>query len=47
MPLEEEGSKRDNVEVNTTHIGLGFHAPALWVIDNRLAQTLVASSRFC
>jgi pimeloyl-ACP methyl ester carboxylesterase len=36
--LEEEGEQRENVEVNTTHIGLGFHAPALWVIADRLAQ---------
>jgi len=36
--LEEEGGQRENVEVNTTHIGLGFHAPALWVIADRLAQ---------
>lgn len=36
--LEEEGEGRENIEVNTTHIGLGFHAPALWVIADRLAQ---------
>jgi pimeloyl-ACP methyl ester carboxylesterase len=36
--LEQEGGERENVEVNTTHIGLGFHAPALWVIADRLAQ---------
>ena len=36
--VEEEGRERENVEVNTTHIGLGFHAPALWVIADRLAQ---------
>lgn len=36
--LEEEGDGRENVEVATTHIGLGFHAPALWVIADRLAQ---------
>jgi pimeloyl-ACP methyl ester carboxylesterase len=36
--LEEEGEQRENVEVNTTHIGLGFHAPALLVIADRLAQ---------
>jgi len=36
--LEEEGGERENIEVNTTHIGLGFHAPALWVIADRLAQ---------
>ena len=36
--LEQEGTIAENVEVNTTHIGLGFHAPALWVIADRLAQ---------
>ncbi|HMN70362.1 MAG TPA: alpha/beta fold hydrolase [Rhodoblastus sp.] len=36
--LEQEGGERENVEVATTHIGLGFHAPALWVIADRLAQ---------
>jgi len=36
--VEQEGDERENVEVNTTHIGLGFHAPALWVIADRLAQ---------
>jgi pimeloyl-ACP methyl ester carboxylesterase len=36
--LEQEGGERENVEVNTTHIGLGFHAPALWVVADRLAQ---------
>jgi hypothetical protein len=35
--LEVEGEQRENVEVKTTHIGLGFHAPALWVIADRLA----------
>jgi pimeloyl-ACP methyl ester carboxylesterase len=38
--LEEDGEKRENIEVITTHIGLGFHAPALWVIADRLAQPL-------
>ena len=37
--LEQEGGERETVEVNTTHIGLGFHAPALWVIADRLAQS--------
>jgi pimeloyl-ACP methyl ester carboxylesterase len=36
--LEEEGGQRENIEVNTTHIGLGFHPPALLVIADRLAQ---------
>jgi pimeloyl-ACP methyl ester carboxylesterase len=30
--LEEDGGQREKVEVNATHIGLGFHMPALWVI---------------
>jgi pimeloyl-ACP methyl ester carboxylesterase len=38
--LEVEGDQRENVEVKTTHIGLGFHAPALWVIADRLAQSV-------
>lgn len=36
--LEREGEGRENVEVRSTHIGLGFHPPALWVIADRLAQ---------
>jgi pimeloyl-ACP methyl ester carboxylesterase len=36
--LEQPGPNRENVEVRSTHIGLGFHAPALWVIADRLAQ---------
>lgn len=36
--LEDEGPERENVEVATTHIGLGFHPQALWVIADRLAQ---------
>jgi len=36
--LEQEGPERENIEVNTTHIGLGFHAPAFWAIADRLAQ---------
>jgi pimeloyl-ACP methyl ester carboxylesterase len=35
---EEEGPDRENVEIRTTHIGLGFHPAALWVIADRLAQ---------
>jgi len=37
---EKEGPGRENVEVRTTHIGLGFHPAALWVIADRLAQPL-------
>lgn len=36
--LEQEGPQRENIEVRTTHLGLGFHAPALWAIADRLAQ---------
>ena len=36
--LEPEGAKAENIEVRSTHIGLGFHAPALWAIADRLAQ---------
>lgn len=35
--LEKEGPRAENIEVRSTHIGLGFHAPALWAIANRLA----------
>jgi pimeloyl-ACP methyl ester carboxylesterase len=38
--LEEESAKTENIEVRTTHLGLGFHAPALWVIADRLAQKI-------
>jgi hypothetical protein len=36
--LEPQGTQSENVEVRTTHLGLGFHPPALWVIAGRLAQ---------
>lgn len=36
--LEQESPTNENIEVRTTHLGLGFHAPALWVIADRLAQ---------
>jgi pimeloyl-ACP methyl ester carboxylesterase len=38
--LEEESPRTENIEVRTTHLGLGFHAPALWVIADRLAQPI-------
>jgi pimeloyl-ACP methyl ester carboxylesterase len=38
--LEEESATSENIEVRTTHLGLGFHAPALWVIADRLAQRI-------
>ena len=36
--LEQESPRSENIEVRTTHIGLGFHAPALWATADRLAQ---------
>lgn len=36
--LEKVGPRAENIEVRSTHIGLGFHAPALWAIADRLAQ---------
>jgi pimeloyl-ACP methyl ester carboxylesterase len=36
--LEEEGPQRENVEVACSHTGMGFHAEALAVIADRLAQ---------
>ena len=36
--LEKPSAKAENIEVRSTHIGLGFHAPALWAIADRLAQ---------
>ncbi len=35
--LEKPGPRAENIEVRSTHIGLGFHAPALWVVADRLA----------
>ena len=36
--LEQPTPQTENIEVRSTHLGLGFHAPALWVIADRLAQ---------
>lgn len=36
--LEEEGSLRENIEVCSSHIGMGHHPATLLVIANRLAQ---------
>jgi pimeloyl-ACP methyl ester carboxylesterase len=36
--LEKESAIAENIEVRSTHIGLGFHAPAFWAIADRLAQ---------
>jgi pimeloyl-ACP methyl ester carboxylesterase len=36
--LEEEGANRENVEVDCSHTGMGFHPDALAVVADRLAQ---------
>lgn len=36
--LEAEGAERENVEVQCSHTGMGFHAEVLRVVANRLAQ---------
>ncbi len=36
--LEEEGPRRENVEVRCSHTGMGFHRDAVEVIADRLAQ---------
>lgn len=36
--LEQETPQTENIEVRSTHLGLGFHAPALWAIADRLGQ---------
>jgi pimeloyl-ACP methyl ester carboxylesterase len=36
--LEDEGGERENVEVETSHTGMGFHPSVLEVIADRLAQ---------
>ena len=36
--LETEGPQRENVEVESSHTGMGFHAEALAVVADRLAQ---------
>jgi pimeloyl-ACP methyl ester carboxylesterase len=36
--LEEPGERRENVEVACSHTGMGFHAAALAVVADRLAQ---------
>jgi pimeloyl-ACP methyl ester carboxylesterase len=35
--LQEEGPRRENVEVHCSHTGMGFHAEALGVVADRLA----------
>lgn len=35
--LEEEGPRRENVEVSCSHTGMGFHPEALAVVADRLA----------
>ena len=36
--LETEGPQRENVEVESSHTGMGFHAAVLAVVADRLAQ---------
>ena len=36
--LETEGPQRENVEVESSHTGMGFHAEVLAVVADRLAQ---------
>ena len=36
--LEEHTPQTENIAVRTTHLGIGFHPPALWAIADRLAQ---------
>lgn len=36
--LEQQTSRTENIAVRSTHLGLGFHPPALWAIADRLAQ---------
>ncbi len=36
--LEAEGAERENVEVECSHTGMGFHAEVLAVVADRLAQ---------
>jgi pimeloyl-ACP methyl ester carboxylesterase len=40
--LEEPGPERENVEVRSSHCGMGHHAAALLVIADRLAQPVGA-----
>lgn len=36
--LEQRTPHTENIAVRTTHLGIGFHPPALWAIADRLAQ---------
>ena len=36
--LEEEGPQRQNIEIPSSHIGMGHHPAALYIIADRLAQ---------
>ena len=36
--LEMTTPRTENIAVRSTHLGLGFHPPALWAIADRLAQ---------
>jgi hypothetical protein len=36
--IEEEGPRRQNIEVPCSHLGMGHHPAALYIIADRLAQ---------
>ncbi|HEY4343482.1 MAG TPA: alpha/beta hydrolase [Parvibaculum sp.] len=36
--LEQEGPQTDNIEVQSSHIGMGINALVLWAVADRLAQ---------
>jgi len=36
--LEAEGPERENIEVQRSHTGMGFHAEVLSIVADRLAQ---------
>ena len=36
--IQEDGDRRENVEVHGSHCGLGHNPAALWVVADRLAQ---------
>ena len=37
--MERPGPRAENIEVRTTHTGIGMHPPALWAVADRLAWT--------
>jgi len=44
--IQDEGPRAENVEVWSSHCGMGHHPTALWVIADRLAQAEGAWARF-